>query len=725
MKKFVVTLVLLAVLCGCRRIDPVGFVDPTIGGVSVLLQPTRPTVQLPNQMVRWSPVRADLLDDQVTDYPLTLASHRLQSLFGLLPLPACLAEGEWWTAKQEYDHEKVTPYSYEAALEGCSIRFSPASRSGIIEVGFNGEEGGLIRLRYFNDGGSFEMDGDSAIVGEDRIGKVTAYSRIESDSPLEMVGKSPDGRSVLVRTVSKTIHLRYGLSYIDRNQAGDNLRREIPGWSIDEVRGRARDSWNDALGKIEVKVGSDLHLRLFYTSFYRCCERMVEASEYGRYYSPYDGRVHEDSRPFYNDNWIWDTHVALEPLMTILDPSREEDKIDSYIRMYRQGGTMPSFAVVWGDWPAMTGNYAAVWMADALAKGLVFDIDTAYEGLRKNALEETLLPWSNGPRTVLDDFYAEHGWFPALHPGEEETVPEVNMPWERRQAVSLVTTSSYCDWALSRLARRLGKTEDEKLLTERAAFYRNVYRPDKGMFWPKDKDGNWIEGVDPRYMDRAYFTENNAYTFQWDVKHDLEGLFDLMGGREEAEKKLDELFRIQLSMAKFQFFGILPDATGMVGQFAMGNEPSFHIPYLYDYLGSPWKTQKRIHQLIDNLFSDTVSGIPGDEDGGGMSAFVVFSMMGFFPVTPGIPVYAIGSPFFEETTVHLPDGGKFTLKARNFSEDNKYIQGARLNGKPMDRSWFTHEELMAGGTLVLDMGPEPNKEWGKDDLPPSRLRTES
>ena len=341
--------------------------------------------------------------------------------------------------------------------------------------------------------------------------------------------------------------------------------------------------------------------------------------------------------------------------------------------------------------------------------------------MRKNALEETLLPWCNGPRTVLDDFYAEHGWFPALHPGEEETVPEVNMPWERRQAVSLSTTSSYCDWAVAQLARRLGKTDDEKLLMERAEYYRNVYRPDKGMFWPKDKDGNWIEGVDPRYMDRAYFTENNAYTFQWDVKHDLDGLFDLMGGREEAEKNLDELFRIQLSMMKFQFFGILPDATGMVGQFAMGNEPSFHIPYIYDYLGSPWKTQKRIHQLIDHLFSDTVSGIPGDEDGGGMSAFVVFSMMGFFPVTPGIPVYAIGSPFFEETTVHLPDGGRFTIKTRNFSEANKYIQGARLNGKSLDRSWFTHDELMAGGTLVLDMGPEPNKEWGSDNLPESRL----
>ncbi|MBR5661926.1 MAG: glycoside hydrolase family 92 protein [Bacteroidales bacterium] len=720
-KLLILVLPLCMIFQRCGQPDPLDYADPTVGGVSQLLQPTRPTVQIPNQIVRWIPSRVDLLDDQVSDYPLTLASHRLQSLFGFLPLSENVAGDGWLTARQVYDHEKVTPYSYDAELEGCRISFSPASRSGMIEVEYEGSGGGVFRLRTLCDGGSFEFDGNSVITGEDRIGQMSGYLRMESDSPLELAGSAPDGRSILLKSSSKVIRLRYGISYIDRDQAGDNLGREIPGIGLGEVRERARDSWKAALGKIEVKGGSERDLRLFYSSLYRCYERMVEASEYGRYFSPYDHKVHEDARPFYNDNWIWDTHVALEPLMTILDPKKEEDKIDSYIRMYKQGGTMPSFAVVWGDWPAMTGNYSAVWMADAMAKGLEFDIESAYEGLRKNALEETLLPWRNGPRSSLDDFYADHGWFPALRPGEEETVPEVNIPWERRQAVSLSTTASYCDWAVARLARRLGKSEDDSLLTRRAAFYRNVYRQDKGMFWPKDVDGNWIEGVDPRYMDRAYFTENNAYTFQWDVKHDLEGLFNLMGGREEAEKKLDELFRIQLSMSKYQFFSILPDATGMVGQFAMGNEPSFHIPYIYNYLGSPWKTQKRIHQLIDNLFSDTVSGIPGDEDGGGMSAFVVFSMMGFFPVTPGIPVYAIGSPFFEETAIHLPDGGIFTLKARNISKENKYVQGAKLNGKPLDRSWITHDEIMAGGKLILEMGPEPNEEWGSGNLPESRM----
>lgn len=724
MRKFVcwaAALTLLAAGC-CPSKDVLSEVDPTIGGVGVLLQPTRPTVQVPNQLVRWTPLRADLLDDCVADYPLTMASHRLESVFGFLPLvQGKWVGGPWTTARQVYDGEKNTPYEYDSRLEGCSIRFAPAARSGIAEVRFDSAEGALLRFRHLNGHGSFELKEDGALVGRERFEGMDAYAWIVFDSPVQRVEQTADGGCILLGVTSPTVRVRYGISYIDADQARANLEAEIPGWDLDAVSEAARSAWTAALGKIRVEGGTAPHRRLFYTSLYRCYERMVDIEEYGRYYSAFDHSVHTTARPFYTDNWIWDTHISLEPLHTLLNPEMEQDKLQSYVEMYRQSGTVPSFAVIWGDWPAMTGNYAAVWMADAVAKGLQFDVESGYEGVRHNALEETLIPWANGPRTVLDRFYDEHGWFPALHPGEAETVPEVEMPWERRQAVSLSTAFSYADWAVAQLARSLGKSDDEQLFLDRASWYRKVYRPEKGMFWPRDAEGNWIDGVDPRYMDRAYYTENNAYTFQWDVKHDLEGLFDLMGGRAEAEKKLDDLFRIPLAMAKFKFFTILPDATGMVGQFAMGNEPSFHIPYIYDYLGSPWKTQKRIHHLIDNLFADTVSGIPGDEDGGGMSSFVVFSMVGFFPVTPGIPVYAIGSPFFEKTTLSLPGGKTFTVRARNFSEDNKYIQSARLNGQPLDRAWFTHEEITAGGTLELVMGPTPNKDWGRDNLPPSRL----
>ena len=720
MKRILIPLLIAAAVAACNRpcTNALENVDTSIGGVGVLLQPTRPTVQLPNQLVRWSPARADLLDDRVWDYPLTLTTHRLQSVFGFLPLNKESLTGPWRSAWQIYDGEKTTPYEYRSRLEGCDIRFTVAKKCGIIEVNFEGS--GLLRFRSINGHGHFAFDGGVLRASEDFAG-MTAYTAVLFDCPVTVAEAPADGNAILLSVPAKKVTLRYGISYIDTDQALANIEQEIPAPDYNRVLSAAKSAWENTLGRISVKGGTEAQRRLFYTSFWRCCERMVDISEYGRYYSAFDHKVHEDSRPFYVDNWLWDTYVSLEPLQTILNPAQEEDKLRSYVQMYQQGGTMPSFAVVWGDWPAMTGNFAAVWMADSRAKGLDFDLETAYEGVRANSLEATLLPWRNGPKCELDDFYNEHGWYPALHPGETETVEAVSLPWERRQSVSLSTVFSYADWATAQLARELGKADDEKLFLDRAAFYKNVYRPDKKMLWPKDKDGNWIEGVDPRYMDRAYYTENNAYTFQWDVKHDFDGLFALMGGREQAEKNLDDLFRIQLDKPKFEFFKILPDATGMVGQFAMGNEPSFHIPYIYNYLGSPWKTQKRIHHLIDNLFADTVSGIPGDEDGGGMSSFVVFSMMGFFPVTPGIPVYAIGSPFFDEITITLPDGKSFTVKAKNYSKENKYIQSARLNGKALDRSWFTHEELMAGGVLELAMGSLPNKDWGRDNLPPSSI----
>jgi predicted alpha-1,2-mannosidase len=312
---------------------------------------------------------------------------------------------------------------------------------------------------------------------------------------------------------------------------------------------------------------------------------------------------------------------------------------------------------------------------------------------------------------------------PGLPPGERETVLGVDTVWEKRQSVSVTTANSYSDWCIAQFAAELDCRQDRELFLKRAVNYKKVYRADKGFMWPKDKNGNWIEPFDPRLAGREYFTENNAYTYNWDVKHDLNGLFDLMGGREKAEEKLDQLFREDLGLPKWQFWFIQPDASGLVGQFVMGNEPAFHIPYIYNYLGSPWKTQKRIRMLLDAFFTDNLFGMPGDEDGGGMSAFVAFSMMGFFPVTPGIPIYNIGSPVFEKITIKLPNGKAFTLSAKNSSTTHKYIQSATLNGKPLNHPWFTHEELMQGGSLELIMSDHPNKQWGNkpEDAPPSSL----
>lgn len=722
-------LILSLVSCQDRTVgNGLDYVDPNIGGVSVLLQPTRPTVQVPDRMVRWSPSRPDLLDDQIYSFPLTLTSHRQESVFGFLPVAdgAC-EEGKLLGYKQIYDNEVTRPFKYSSTLEGCRIEFAPGERSGVLTVSFDTRSSGnTFLLKTINRAGSYAFDEqDGSVTAEASFSGMKAYLYAETDVRMACRPLSDGMRDIALTPVDPAdrISLRYGVSFIDADHARNNLEKEIQDFNLDRVASEAESVWASKMDLIKVSGGTEAQKRLFYTSLYRCFERPVDINEHGAWYSSFDNQVHESDKPFFTDNWMWDTHISLEPLHTILDPETEEQKIESYLEMYRQCGSMPSFAVIFGDWPAMTGNYAAVWMADAWAKGLRFDLDTALEGLEKNSLDATLIPWRNGPRTAIDDFYNENGWYPALHPGEKETIPEVDTNWERRQAVSITTAFSYADWAVSRLAAAKGDTAAVSLFRKRAQFYKNVYSPEHGMFWPKDKDGNWIEGLDPRYMDRMYYTENNAYTFMWDVKHDLYALFDLMGGIDEAEKKLDEMFHIQIGMSKFDFYKILPDATGMVGQFAMGNEPSFHIPYLYDYMGAPWKTQKRVHQLIDLLFADTSMGIPGDEDGGGMSSFVVFTMMGFFPVTPGIPVYAIGSPFFETATISLPDGKQFTVKALNYSPKNKYIQSAKLCGKPLDRAWFTHEELTAGGVLELVMGPEPDKEWGSDrsNLPPSSI----
>ena len=242
---------------------------------------------------------------------------------------------------------------------------------------------------------------------------------------------------------------------------------------------------------------------------------------------------------------------------------------------------------------------------------------------------------------------------------------------------------------------------------------------------PKDKNGEFIKPFDYRFSGglgaRNYYGENNGWTYRWDVQHNVADLIDLMGGRKAFVDNLDATFAESMGRGKRTFYAQLPDQTGNVGQFSMANEPSLHIPYLYSYAGAPWKTQKRIKKLIHTWFRNDFMGVPGDEDGGGMSSFVVFSQLGFYPVTPGLPIYVIGSPFFEKSEVKLENGKTFTIIADNFSENNKYIQSATLNGKSWEKPWFTHKDLEKGGTLILKMGEKANKDWGSkpENAPPS------
>lgn len=713
----------------------VEYVDPSIGGQGFMLEPTRPTVSLPNSMVRVYPVRKDQLDDQIQSFPLTIISHRLGELFWLRPGDG---SANPWKEAFAYDQEVETPYYYSTRFDDSMIQteFTPSERCGYFRFTF--PSGNPVVLLANRRGGQLAAEGNNAISGSERIvgegrlssGVMHAYVYGEFSAPVHIDTATAERGTHLTISAEKgknVLEFRYGISFISVEQAKKNLQEEIPGWGFDKVKQHARKVWNEALGKIQVEGGTPEQKRVFYTSLYRCYERMVNISEDGKYYSAFDHQVHQDARSFYVDNWLWDTYRALEPLQTLLNPEMEADKLQSFVRMYEQSGWMPTFAVLWGNHECMNGNPIAPWMADAWSKGVTnFDVAAGYAGIRKNSLEGTWLPWRRGPKSSVDDFLNEHGYMPALKPDETETVTQAH-PFERRQAVSVTLAQSYDDWCTAQLARDLGKDSDYQLFMKRAADYQNVFRRDKGHVWPKDANGNWIEPYTPGFSGgqggRDYTTENNGYTYDWDVQHDLQGLFGLMGGREQAEAKLDQLFRESLGRSKYEFWAKFPDASGLVGQFSMGNEPSLHIPYIYNYLGAPWKTQKRVRMLLDTWFTDTTLGMPGDEDGGGISAFVVFSMMGLYPVTPGVPVYDLAGPVFDRVTIHLPNDKKFSIVCRNNSADNKYLQAVKLNGESQSRVWVRHTDLVKGGKLELDMSNTPNKNLGSNpaDFPPSTM----
>ena len=697
----------------------VEYVDPTIGNVGILLVPTRPAVYLPNSLVRVYPIRSDATADRIDSFPLTISSHRQPELFSIMPgsgLPAA------------YDQEKTTPYYYSTRLDDSltQVEFSPTERCGYFRFTFPDQRASVVLGN--RQPGTLQVQDNGAVSGQEAVSGLQAYFYGEFSAPVKITSENAKVRGRLVATGQvETLEFRYGISLISAEQAKKNLRREIPDWTFDRVKEAAKTRWNETLGRIALEGGSEAQRRVFYTALYRCFERMINISEDGQYYSAFDHRVHRDTRPFYVDNWLWDTFRALEPLQTLLNPDVQADKIQSYVRMYQQSGIMPTFAIASGNLACMNGNHAAPWFADAWFKGVRnFDLQTAYDGVRKRALEDTLLPWRLGPRGPLDEFYAAHGYMPALRPGEKETDPRVH-PFEKRQPVPVTLENSLDEWEIAQLARVLNKTDDEKLFLKRAANYKNLFRADKELMWPKDADGNWIEPLDPKFDGgmggRDYYDENNGYTYTWDVAQDFGGLFALMGGIAKAEANLDQLFREPLDRSKYEFQAKFPDSTSMVGQFSMGNEPSLAIPYIYNRLGAPWKTQKRVRMLLDTFFTDTLQGIPGDEDGGGLSAFVVFSMLGFYPVTPGIPVYDIGSPIFKKATIHLKNGKDFVILADNASRDNKYVESVRLNGHSLNQIWFRHADIANGGVLELTMGHTPNLKLGSDseNFPPDSI----
>ena len=737
----------LALLVSCSTPNvtektPVDYVNPYMGNISHLLVPTFPTIHLPNSMLRVYPERPDYTSDQIKGLPLIVTSHRGSSAFNLSPY-----QGREETLRPvvnyTYDNEVIKPYYYRVYLDeqNTDIKYAPSHQSAQYEISY--EKDASVYLILNSKNGAMRVN-DNTVSGYQQLENNTrVYLYLETENKPEKTGVLQDNK---LNTELDTIRgnnacvalyfgdkaqvqkIRYGISFISEEQAKSNMEREQKFYDVNALAEAGKKVWNDALGKIEVQSPDENEKTIFYTSLYRCYERPVNISEDGRYFSAFDGKVHEDGgNAFYTDDWIWDTYRATHPLRVLIDTLTETNVIRSYILMAEQMGDMwmPTFPEITGDSRRMNSNHAVATVADAYAKGLRgFDLEKAYLVCKKGIEEKTLAPWSGKPAGWLDDFYKKNGYIPALAPGEKETVPEVHH-FEKRQPIAVTLGTSYDQWCLSQIAEDLGKKDDAEHYLKCSYNYRNVYNPETQFFHPKDKNGKFIEPFDYRFSGgqgaREYYGENNAWVYRWDVPHNVGDLIAIMGGTDRFIENLNQTFREPLGRGKYAFYAQLPDHTGNVGQFSMANEPSLHIPYLYNYAGQPWMTQKRIRTLLKEWFRNDLMGVPGDEDGGGMSAFVAFSSMGFYPVTPGSPTYNIGSPMFPYVKMTLSNGKIFEIIAENCSDENKYIQSATLNGKELNQPWFNHSDIANGGKLVLKMGDKANKAWGSDlkNVPPS------
>lgn len=737
-------------LCICLQVNsspiksPVDYVNPYMGNISHLLVPTFPTIHLPNSMLRVYPERGDFTSVTMKGLPIIMTSHRGRSAFNLNILQPKAENAIPYDVYYEYDNETIKPYLYTTSLlnEDIDVTFAPSHQAGIYDLSLNKDEASVLFLN--SDNGELAVQGN-VISGFQQIDNypTKVYIYMETLETPEQTGVIRNGKMLKdkMKVTGKNasvgmkfnkgtsnLSIRYGVSFISTEQAKKNLYREIKDYNLKQVADNGKKIWNDKLGKIEVSGADENTKVVFYTSLYRTYERMICISEDGQYWSAFDSSIHSDNGvPFYTDDWIWDTYRATHPLRVLIEPEMETDMINSFIRMAEQMDNfwMPTFPEVTGDSRRMNSNHGVATIIDSYVKGLKgFDLEKAYEACKNAITEKTLAPWSAKKAGELDKFYKENGYIPALYPGEKETIPEVHS-FEKRQPVAVTLGTVYDEWCLGQIARQLNKKNDYKYFSERSKNYRKLFNPQTNFFHPKDDKGNFIEPFDYTTSGglgaREAYGENNGWIYRWDVPHNVADLITLMGGKKNFIHELDSMFSTPLGIGKYAFYSQLPDHTGNVGMFSMANEPCLHIPYLYSYAGQPWKTQKSIRTLVSEWFRNDLMGVPGDEDGGGMSAFVVFSSLGFYPVTPGLPMYVIGSPFFEHATIHLGNGKTFEIIAANNSKANKYIQSAKLNGKEWNKGWISHKDIMQGGKLELIMGSKPNRNWAAADssLPPS------
>lgn len=533
-------------------------------------------------------------------------------------------------------------------------------------------------------------------------------------------------------SLSEQILVKVGISYTNVEGARKNLQAEIPDWDFDRVKEEARAVWNRELSRIQIAGAASDQKEIFYTALYHSLlAQYISQDVDGKYIGP-DKKIREAKGfDFYGSFSCWDTYRSQHPLLTLIAPEHVNDFIRSIEAKTRAYGWLPAqhFMNVFGE--AMVGDHLIPIIVDAWQKGFRdYDVKFLYEAMRIKALEEPKPPVSSHSGRSGLRYYLDLGYTP---------VDKVT------ESVPNTLELAYDDWCIAQLAKELGRKDDYALFMKRAKNYQYLWDKQAQFMRPKKADGSWLEELNGReqeivkegnhayyrYFDpllvgrrpNRHYTESNAWQYIWSVQHDVQGLIELFGSNKAFTAKLDTFFEMSPNITGPKYVGVV----GTIGQYVHGNQPSHHVAYLYNYAGEPWKTQVRVRQVMDELYRTGPGGLCGNEDMGSLSSWYVLSALGFYPVTPGEPVYTIGSPLFGNASINLGNGKTFTIKALDNSSANKYIQSASLNGKPISRTWLTHEEIAKGGILVFKMGPQPNKKWGSSPIaaPPSLSKNQS
>ncbi|MBS1738394.1 MAG: GH92 family glycosyl hydrolase [Bacteroidetes bacterium] len=486
---------------------------------------------------------------------------------------------------------------------------------------------------------------------------------------------------------------KVAISQVSVEGAKKNMQVELPGWNFTATRNAATKIWNSELKKIEIPKGSKDDLIKFYTALYHTMVVPNIASDVDGQYRGRDLKVHTAKGfTYYTVFSLWDTYRAANPLYTIIDRKRTLDYIKTFLTEYEQGGRLPVWELSSNETDCMIGYHSIPVIVDAYMKGIRgFDTEKALEAMKKSAT------WN-------------HYGLPAyIRQGFIESEDD-------NESVSKTLEYAYDDWCIAQFAKTLGKLDDYKTYIQRAQSYKNLLDARTGFMRPR-QNGDWLSPFDPREVNNNY-TEANSWQYSFYVPQDISGYTSLLGGRKKLEQKLDSLFSVSSKTTGRD----QSDITGLIGQYAHGNEPSHHIIYLYNFAGTPWKTQQKVHEVLTTLYHNDPDGLSGNEDCGQMSAWYVMSALGFYMVTPGSNEYIIGSPQFPQATIHLENGKTFTISTKNVNTRNFYIQSATLNNRPYYKSFFTHHDLYGGGRLSFEMGAQPTH-FGMNE-PPSTAITE-